>query len=289
MNSLTEEIGNYLTEIGSFPLLSREEEWALGKRILNGDLKARNQLVESNLRFGFFISKGYFRMKFADPLEIIGAGNEGLLTAANKFDPEKNVKFITHAGDWVINYIQRFFSEMRYSVRVPKEEYRLRQNAPKAETYLKNILGRQPTEDEVAVYLIGTRKFVGSPENVRRILRWDGMPEVSLDKKIGDEISGTSLLDLMVGSDGTEVLDSLEKRSLTIVLDNLLNQLDEKERFVLIAYGCGFANFTELGKVLGVSRGTPPNIYRKAKKKVIGLARENPAFEGLGMDYLLEQ
>ena len=287
--SLGKEIDRYLEEIGAFRLLNREEELALGERILSGDLDARNELVASNLRFGFFISKRYFRMAFADPLGTISAGNMGLINAADRFDPERGNKFITHATSWVIQSIQKYFAEMRYSMRVPVGEASLRINTPKATAYLMNVFGRNPTDDEVLAYLIGTRKFAGSPKNIKRVLGWDGIPELSLDHE-GTWLDGggASLLDQMVGSSGTETLRALEGQSLTTILDGVLDRLDETERFVLVAYGAKIANFGELSKVLGVSRETPRNIYYRARSKARRIAEKDPAFRELGMDYLFE-
>lgn len=108
----------YLNEIGEIPLLTREEELELGKKCAMGDLNARNKLVESNLRFVITIAKKFLGrgVTFQD---LIQAGNEGLIKAAEKFNFSKQNKFVTYAFHWIRNSIQREIYNNGKNIRVP--------------------------------------------------------------------------------------------------------------------------------------------------------------------------
>ena len=121
-NDYEEEIDYYFNSLKKYRKLSNEEERDLGLRIQNGDKQALNILVEHNLRFVVNIAKGYRErgVPFAD---LISEGNLGLIHAANKFDPKKNIRFISYAVWWIRCYINDFIEEQMTNSEVSTDEY----------------------------------------------------------------------------------------------------------------------------------------------------------------------
>lgn len=108
----------YLREISSIPLLTQQEEQKLARLAKKGDLAARQKLIESNLRFAIKIAKKYAKRP-GQLLELINVGNLGLIEAANRFDPAKNVRFTTYAIWWIRQAIFHHLAQLTYAFRVP--------------------------------------------------------------------------------------------------------------------------------------------------------------------------
>lgn len=118
-----EEIEYYFESLKEYRRLSKEEERELGLRIKDGDKRALNKLVEHNLRFVVNIAKGYRErgVPFAD---LISEGNLGLIHAASKFDPNKDIRFISYAVWWIRCYINDFIDEQCCGVEVSTDDYK---------------------------------------------------------------------------------------------------------------------------------------------------------------------
>ena len=121
-NDYEKEVDYYFNSLKKYRKLSNEEEKELGFKIQNGDKEALNILVEHNLRFVVNIAKGYRErgVPFAD---LISEGNLGLIHAANKFDPNKNIRFISYAVWWIRCYINDFIEEQMTNSEVSTDEY----------------------------------------------------------------------------------------------------------------------------------------------------------------------
>src|SRR5512142_1547702 len=149
----------YLQDIQKLPLIKDPaEERRLARRVQRGDEKAAERLVTANLRFVISYVKKY-QGHGLDLPELVAIGNEGLLKAVKKFDPDQGVKFISYAVWWVRQAVLKALAEQTRSVRIP-----LNQNAhlirlARAETILAQVLKRDPTEDEVS------RLLEDTPEN----------------------------------------------------------------------------------------------------------------------------
>ena len=144
-----DSLQEYLKEIRKYPLLSFEEELSLSKKIQEGDLSARKQLIESNLRLVVTVGR-----KYAAPdmplLDIIQEGNMGLITAAQKYEFSYNVRFSTYACWWIQQAITRAIANKRRMIRLPfrKEELAGRIRRTSAELYQR--FSRHPTNEEIA-------------------------------------------------------------------------------------------------------------------------------------------
>jgi RNA polymerase primary sigma factor len=139
----------YLQEIGRFKQLTPEEERELGKRVQENDAEALRRLVEANLRFVVAYAKR-FRHSRVSLLDLINEGNIGLIQAAKKFDPDKNVKFITYAVWWIRQAILHALSEHGATFRLPQKQANVLYRLERSKQALGRELERPPSERELA-------------------------------------------------------------------------------------------------------------------------------------------
>src|SRR5512147_887679 len=143
----------YLQDIQKLPLIQDpEEERRLARRAQKGDEKAAERLVTANLRFVISYVKKY-QGHGLDLSELVAIGNEGLLKAVRKFDPDHGVKFISYAVWWVRQAVLKALAEQTRSVRIPLNQNSHLIKMSKAEGFLTQELGREPTDAEIAVAL----------------------------------------------------------------------------------------------------------------------------------------
>ena len=261
-------LGVYLREISKIPMIPREEEIRLGKLALKGDQKAIQGLVEANLRFVVKIAN---RFSGAGPslLDLINEGNIGLLQAARRFDPARNVKFISYAVWWIRQGIMQMLAEQSGPTRLPLKQagllYKIR---TKNEEFTKTH-DREPTPKELAVAL-GVK--VREIEEIQRVAR----RPVSLDSPITED-SETAYMDLMADEDAPAVDHDLLENSLRGEIAGLLGNLAPREREVIeLRFGIATGEtmtLEEVGRKLGLSRERIRQIEKKAKKKLQRLAR----------------
>src|SRR4026209_977538 len=140
----------YLQDIQKLPLISdAEEERHLARRAPKGDEKAAERLVTANLRFVISSVKKY-QGHGLDLSELVAIGNEGLLKAVRKFDPDQGVKFISYAVWWVRQAVLKALAEQTRSVRIPLNQNSQLNRLARAETILSQVLKRDPTDDEIS-------------------------------------------------------------------------------------------------------------------------------------------
>ena len=139
----------YLREIGKIPLLSNEEETDLAYRIVKGEKKAKDKMVEANMRLVVSIAKRYSG-RGLDFLDLIQEGNTGLLRAVEKFDPDKGFKFSTYATWWIRQAITRAIADQARTIRIPVHMVETINKVLRATRKLTNELNREPTTEEVA-------------------------------------------------------------------------------------------------------------------------------------------
>ncbi len=147
---------HYLEEIGKFPALTEGEEKALGERIRRGDKAALQDLIQANLKFVVSYVKKYRGMGLS-MLDLIDEGNVGLIEAAKRFDPSRNVRFISYAVWWIRQAIVHALSQYSHIFNIPQKLSDQISLMKKRKASLKAELGREPTRDEVA-------KAMGVPE-----------------------------------------------------------------------------------------------------------------------------
>jgi RNA polymerase primary sigma factor len=256
----------YLREIGKVPLLTADQEVYLAKRIERGDMIAKTQMIEANLRLVVSIAKGYLGRGLSF-LDLIQEGSLGLIRAVEKFDYRKGYKFSTYATWWIRQAVTRAIADKARTIRIPVHMVEKLNKVVHIERQLVQRLGREPRPEEIAEELEMTT------EEVREILRMAQHP-VSLEKPIGEEED--SELGDFVEDENTDTPD--EAASLTLRrsdIENALNALPERERQVIeLRFGLTGGQpctLDEVGKAFGVTRERIRQIENNTLKKLEGL------------------
>jgi RNA polymerase primary sigma factor len=253
----------YIQQMAKHPLLTPEEERELAIRAKKGDKEALKKLVEGNLRFVVNVAKNF--MGWGVPLtDLIAAGNLGLIEAAKRFDPDKEVKFISYAVWWIRQAITRAIADQARTIRIPVHMIETINKLIRVSRQMFQELGREPTPEEIA------KKVGMSPEKVRKILRTSQEP-ISLETPIGDDDEshlGDFIEDKSVMSPEKYVL----RQALRAQLEEVLSTLSEREEQVL-RYRFGLEDDTEytleqVGKKFGVTRERIRQIEAKALRKL---------------------
>lgn len=263
------ELGNcvnitkqYLKEISQFPLLTRKEEIELATRIRNGDEKAREKFINSNLRLSVSVAKRYVCIGL-DFIDVVMEGNQGLIKAVDRFDVSKGYKFSTYATCWIRQSITRAIAEKGRNIRIPvyKIEELVKYN--KIKNKLEMNLGREATIYELAETLNTTVDKINKLEK----LKYD---TTSLNQIIGEDDDGKEFGDFIPDDFSVEdtVLDKINSDQLLQVLDTVL---DDREK-VIIRGRMGFdgrvKTLEELGSQLGITRERVRQLEKRAKGKL---------------------
>jgi RNA polymerase primary sigma factor len=258
----TDALQLFLNEIRRYPLLSAQEEVGLSKRIEQGDLEAKERMINSNLRLVVSIAKKYQGQELS-LLDLIQEGIFGLIRAAEKFDWRKGYKFSTYATFWIRQAIQRGLANKARTIRIPVHIGQRERKIVRAERELAAKLGREPTDDEIAAHAELPRDQV---EEVREAAR----TVTSLDRPVGEE-GDTKLGDLLEGGDPSphrEVEVSLSEQ----VLRQTIEELPETEREVIrLRFGLTGDDPTplrETGRRLGLSAERVRQIESRALKRL---------------------
>ncbi|HUF17624.1 MAG TPA: sigma-70 family RNA polymerase sigma factor [Thermoanaerobaculia bacterium] len=217
-------LNHYLQEIAKIPRLTPEREQELGRLIQQNDRAALEELVKANLRFVVSYAKRY-RNSHVLFLDLINEGNIGLIHAAKKFDPDKNVKFITYAVWWIRQSILHALSEQGGAFRLPPKRANLMYRLEKAISTMVNEQNRIPTPDELALDLGVTAK------EIQTLLR-ASHDSFSLSSELGEE-SHTELADLIEQTTIPSAEFEMEEQSIREELLHQMAELSPKERLVL--------------------------------------------------------
>ena len=174
---------SYLKDVNKYPLITPEEEKILGKKIKEGDTKALNKLVTSNLRFVISVAKQY-QGQGIDLIDLIQYGNEGLIEAANKFDVDKGFKFISYAVWWIRQKIVLALSTNSRTIRLPTSQVLLISKINKAISEFEVEHERKPTNSELsAITGIKESKIPNILNSINQM--------VSVDNPIKNDEEGT--------------------------------------------------------------------------------------------------
>ena len=253
----------YLKEIGKIPLLSRQEELDIAKRICEGDEVAKKILVESNLRLVVSIARKYARKEMA-MLDLIQEGTLGLIRAAEKFDYTKGFKFSTYATWWIKQGITRAIADQARTIRIPVHMVETINKLIRVSRQLLQELGRDPKPEEIA------KEMEMSEEKVREIMKIAQDP-VSLETPIGEE-EDSHLGDFIPDEDALAPAEAAAYSLLKDQIEEVLGSLNEREQKVLkLRFGLedGRARtLEEVGKEFDVTRERIRQIEAKALRKL---------------------
>ncbi|TVP56889.1 MAG: sigma-70 family RNA polymerase sigma factor [Gemmatimonadales bacterium] len=251
-------LDRYLEEISRYPLITREEEAELARRIRLGDQEALDQLVRSNLRFVVSIAKRY-QGQGVMMADLINEGNLGLIRATHKFDETRGIKFISYAVWWIRQAILQALAEQSRIVRIPLNRAGALNRIGRSSKALLQELGREPTPREIAADLDIPIEEVRSGLQVSRA-------SVSLDVPTlrGDE---KPLLDYLPDELALDPEDEAFDQALREVVEDALGSLDEREAKVLRLYfGLDDQDpmtLEEIGSILDVTRERVRQIKEK--------------------------
>lgn len=257
----------YLKQISGIPLLTREEEVAIARKIREGDEKALNELVKRNLRYVVSVSNMYRGCGLLLN-DLISEGNIGLIQAAKRFDPDKGVKFITYAVWWIRQAIMHALAEQSGTVRLPIKQAGVLYKIGEEFKKFFHSHGREPSSNELAE-ILGVS--VDDIETIMRVYR----TYLSLDTPLKDD-DETSYLDLIESQNMPTVEENILKASLSEEIEEILEELSDREKNVLrLRFGFEGVPQTleEIGKAMGLSRERIRQIENKAKNKLRSRAR----------------
>ena len=253
----------YLNEIGKIPLLTKEEELALGRAAAAGEEEARRRLAEANLRLVVAVAKR-FRGKGVELQDLIQEGNLGLMKAAERFDPERGCRFSTYATWWIRQYVMRCIANQGRAIRIPVHLFDAISKMNRCTLTLRNQLCREPTDEEIAEELGTTAERV-------RYLRMVLLEPLSLNAECGEDEEYT-LLDLVASetAEDPETLTFNELRRERI--QTALNTLTPREKLVItMRFGLDDGRpktLEEVGCSFGLTRERIRQIEGKAIRKL---------------------
>lgn len=267
----------YLRDIQKLPLIKdRNEECRLARKAQRGDKASAEMLVTANLRFVISYVKKY-QGHGLDLSELVAIGNEGLLKAVKKFDPDQGVKFISYAVWWVRQAVLKALAEQTRSVRIPLNQNSHLIRMSRTATYLTQELGREPTDKEIAKALEDT------VENVRAARRMTAT-EMSLDAPLdSSDKDAATLGDRFAGQLGGEIEDTTDSRLRRDFIDQIFQKyLTAREQRILYLYygldeGSEGMTLERIGSIMGVTRERIRQIRERAFEKL----RESPDAKAL--------
>jgi RNA polymerase primary sigma factor len=261
-SATTDALQLFLNEIRRYPLLTAGEEVELAKRIEQGDLEAKERMINSNLRLVVSIAKKYQGQELS-LLDLIQEGIFGLIRAAEKFDWRKGYKFSTYATFWVRQAIQRGLANKARTIRIPVHIGQRERKIVRADRELQAKLGREPTDDEIAEE---AELPLSQVQEVREAAR----TVTSLDRPVGEE-GDTVLRDLLEG-DAPAVDEEVEVSLSEEVLRKTIEDLPPVEQEVIrIRYGMTGEDpqpLRETGRRLGLSAERVRQLESKALKRL---------------------
>lgn len=214
----------YLQDISNEELISQEEEVELAHRAKNGDAKAREKLINANLRFVVSVAKQYqhYGLSLDD---LISEGNIGLIKAAEKFDETRGIKFISYAVWWIRQSIIQALTNQSRLIRIPMSKIQLFHKIDSETSKFQHEYQRQPSIDELA------NRVDTTPEAVTDITN-NNFSRLSLDTPLTDD-SDSTLLDILTNTNSSPTDELIINKSLASIIQLALNSLPELEREVI--------------------------------------------------------
>jgi RNA polymerase primary sigma factor len=259
----TSSIHLYMREVGQVPLLSIADEIRLAARIKRGDEEARQHMIRANLRLVVKIAREYEGLGLP-LLDLINEGNIGLMKAVDKFDPAKGAKFSTYSSWWIKQSIRRAIANQAKTIRLPSHVIEKLCRLRKAAAKLQEVLGREPTNEELAAE-------VRLPARKVAALRLAAIRPASLEMSLGDDDT-SRLADLVPDERAENPFRELDDKTTTDMVRELIGKLDVREaRILRYRFGLdGGAEKTleEVGKYFGVTRERIRQLQNVALSKL---------------------
>jgi RNA polymerase primary sigma factor len=224
MNETDIGFNRYLREIGRFPLLTPQQEIDLARKIKKGDAKAREQMINSNLRLVVTIAHDYVNLGLP-LLDLISEGNIGLTKAVERFDATKGAKLSTYAAWWIRQSIKRALANQSKTIRLPVHLVDKIAKVRRVSLQMSDELGREPTDDE-----LGEELGIAS-EKVAR-LKSAGIRPASLDAPIADNDS-TEFAEVIGDEEAQTPFELLRDKNLRGEVEGLIAVLDSREKKII--------------------------------------------------------
>jgi RNA polymerase primary sigma factor len=258
----------YLHDIQKLPLITDPaEERRLARLAQKGDETAAERLVTANLRFVISYVKKY-QGHGLDLSELVAIGNEGLLKAVRKFDPDQGVKFISYAVWWVRQAVLKALAEQTRSVRIPLNQNSQLIRLSRAETVLAQVLKRDPTDEELGRLLNETPDTVRHSKSV-------STTEVSLDAPVDrSDREASTFGERFAGADGHDIEEVTDSKLMREFIDSTFRRhLTPRERKILYLYyglepGSEAMTLERIGALMGVTRERIRQIRERAFEKL---------------------
>jgi RNA polymerase nonessential primary-like sigma factor len=269
----------YLKEIGNSPLLNPEEEVHYARLSRKGDLKARNYMIECNLRLVVKIARRYLNRGLS-LLDLIEEGNLGLMRAVEKFDPERGFRFSTYATWWIRQNIERAIMNQTRTIRLPIHVIKELNIYLRKSREIAQALDHEPTYEEIASALNI------SSDSVNKLLKLNEKT-LSIDSPLGEE-SEKPLIDALAADEEIDPTEELAQEYIENQLYKIMEQLSDKQQSILSQRfglkGYEEATLEEVGQEVGLTRERVRQIQVEALKQLKKILEE----KGLTSEMMFE-
>lgn len=276
-NRESKSLDKYLQDISKIPMITADEEVELAQRIKNGDQQALDKLVKSNLRFVVSVAKQYQNqgLKLGD---LINEGNAGLVKAAKRFDEKRGFKFISYAVWWIRQSILQALAVQGRVIRLPLNKIGSLNKINKAYANLEQVYQRPPSAEELANELDMTVR------DVKLTMKNSGR-HLSMDAPL-KEGETSSLYDVLRSDESPRPDRSLDRESLKIEIDRVLDRLNPKEASVIkMYYGLNDnkpMSLVEIGDTFDLTRERVRQIKEKAIRRLRHTSKNQTLIPYLG-------
>ena len=246
----TDVIQLYLHDISMKPLLSKTEEILYSRKALTGDLSAKNIMIESNLRLVVNIAKRYrgSSIQFSD---LIDEGNIGLITAVDKFDPEKGFRFSTYATWWIKQTIERAIHNQSRTIRLPVHVSKEINTILRTHKQLLKSQNKEPNDEDIA------QTLNRNVNDITALLAYDA-PVISYDQTINDDANSQSLAAFLTNDKEIQPAAHLDQMDIKNITTSVLNALPPRDKEIICRrfglFGYESQTLQEVADEVGLTR-----------------------------------